>query len=108
MSDTRIQKKPISVSMRLNQLESFLSKTIILGDDLKELVLKGREHNKKILKQNKIGSSDIIYRNFLLTFDQDTGRTVKLSLLEQKAENCMRNLDLKNSLTKKDFISEVT
>lgn len=108
LRNTRSQEKTATVTKRLNKLESFLAENLLLGDDLKIKVLEARKCNKKVLKQSRIGSSDIIYRNFQITFNRDTGQTVKLSLLEQNAEAVLRNVDKKNSLTRKELVEEVT
>lgn len=102
-TELRAIKRPEkTVSLRLNQLENFLQSNFLLGDDLKQQVLRAREHNKQILKQAQVSSSDTIYRNFEITFSLETGKTLKLSLLEQNPETILRNFD------KKKLIREVT
>lgn len=103
------EKRPtVSVSLRLNQLESFLSKNVLIGDDLKIKVLEARKHNKEVLKQASVALSDVIYRNFEITYNRDTGQTVKLGLLELSAVAVLRATDKKDTLTKKEMIEEVT
>lgn len=97
-----IKRPEKETSLRLSELESFLKREFLLGDDLSIKVKEARIHNREVLSKGKPGIEDIIYRNFEIKYSLETGQTLELELTEQKAETILRNFD------KQKLIREVT
>lgn len=97
------------IHFRLNGMEDFLEKQIILtaGEErIRKEVLAARKHNKEILSQPKIKANDKILRNVRIKWDCQTLALSEFEITEQSAEVLMRNLGRKGSLTKADFLKE--
>lgn len=89
------------VSLRLNEMESFLKDNTLSDPDFEQAVKEKTAHNQKVLSEPTIPVGAIIFRNFEVEFDTKTLQIIKHSFTEQEAEVILRNFD------KKELMMEV-
>lgn len=97
------------VNLRLNKIEEFLEKQIILTPGVERIrkeTQEARKHNKEILSRPTIGNSDSLFRNVKIKWDCKTLELLELDINEVSAEACVRNLGRKGSMSKAEFLKE--
>lgn len=83
-------RQTFEVSHRLGKLEEFLEGTILIGNEIEEKVLAAREHNRKLLKKERVSINDKVFQNFRVKWDRKTLKVLEFELTEQSAELLLR------------------
>lgn len=99
------------VYFKLNATEDFLEKQVILtaGEEkIRKEVLAARKHNKEVVFQPRIGINDKILRNVRIKWDCQTLAVLEFEIIEQGAATIISNLDRKDTLSKAEFVKEIT